>query len=404
MNKFNQLVPETEERTNIFKGVVFNKKPFIFYSSSNNNKTLTNIYEIELDQNIITTKVASELKYRYLNKYLKKYNQAALINAGFSYNTDTKTFLPKNFNYHLQIRNGKLLSLPTKTKTAIIEINGKIETKLIPAKGSLWFNGVRLDWVGSHDYQNKLLKNKGVVWGLSNIKLFKYNNRITINKKSLVIPEIKGHKNIVIDIDNKDVLFIKTITSKNVNLLHGVFIISISNELSASFKKGQKLTRWKIYGLNSTEKINVITSGISMDKNLSRMYKKMKQEKIFITFDGHSKKYYYNKIDEQKARSCIFETNDKKLHFLLVDARPNTTDQKGMTMADLSEYIYSNYDINWAVNCDGGQSSKICIKNKNKIQTFGNLHYYKIKNGKIIKWDGINGRPIGSCLIATIKK
>ncbi|MDP3052946.1 MAG: hypothetical protein Q8N22_03285 [bacterium] len=380
-----------------------NKGSFYIESNPSRIKTFINFYEVELEENKIKLHILSTLSPKYPKDYLKKINNGILINAGFTYNVDFKAEKsPIDFTYNLHIENNCLLNLPTYTKTAIIEKDGKIEPRKIKASGCLYFGNIKILWIGSHEKQAFSDKKMSVVYGISNQGLIKSDLGIIPNKKQEWIKLSKGYKNIIIDIAflKKDrILYIKKITNQKTKLFDGIFILQTPNEMVKKLKVGLRITDWIVDGLSPKNTDFAVTSGIQIPKSIKKLYQNIMTEKIVITRRADDNNPYYSNIEQQKARSCIFKTGNL-IHFLLIDARPRIIGQQGISIPDLANYIYrKNHNVKWAINCDGGQSSKICLKQKGKLRVFGNLHYLNLKKLKP-EWNGENGRPITSCVIA----
>ncbi len=408
MNKhfpFTNFRKEKSRRIKIFDGAFLNKGSFHIKSNPTRNKTFINFYEVELEENKIKLHILSSLKPKYPKDYLKKINNGILINVGFIY-SDSKTEKPPiDFTYNLHIEDRHLINLPTRAKTAVIEKDGKIEPRKIKASGCLYFGNIKILWIGSHEKQMFNDKKTSVVYGISNQGLIRSDLGIILDKKQERIKPPKGYKNIIIDLAflKKDkILYIKKITNQKVKLFDGIFILQTPNEMVKKLKVGLKITDWIVGGLSPKNTDSAITSGIQIPKSIKKLHQNILAEKIVITRRADNNNPYYSDIKQQKARSCIFKTGNT-IHFLLIDARPKIAGQQGIGMPDLANYIYrKNHNVKWAINCDGGQSSKICLRQKGKLRVFGNLHYLNLKKPKP-KWDGKNGRPITSCVIALPK-
>jgi len=404
---FQKLGIEPKEEFEIFKGAIFKKETIHIQSQPSKKETVVNIYEIKFKGNSVVFNILSAFKPIFPRFFLKNIKKGAIINAGFAFNIDyNKGGEPVDSTYHLHVINHQLISLPTHTKTALISNKRKIRPVKIKARGFLYFDNTKIAWIGSHE-RNKKTKNIAIVFGVSNIGLIKdKNSKISIDGKRKFVKKRHGYKNIVIGLKNyrgDNILYIKKKSNKKVKILEGVFVLQAPENIAENLNIEDRINDWSIDGYSSKEIENAVTVGVIIVKSLKKLYHNIKNEKIIITRDVLTKKPYYSKLDSQRARSCIFETTDQKIHFLLVDARPKIVTQQGMSLRDLSDYIYKNNKIIWAVSCDGGQSSKICFKQNNKLRVYGNLHYLSLKNN-IPKWIGQDGRAITSCVIATPRK
>lgn len=408
--KFQKLRPEKKRRIKISKGIILKKEPLIFLSNSSEIKTLTNIYEIEINENNFNFDIISSLKPKYLKLFLRNKENSIAINAGFGYIVD-RNFgkVPVDFTYNFHVINHQLINIPTCAKTALFSKDDKIYPVKIKPMGELFLNQTKISWIGSQTNISDRKDDSAIAFGLSNQGIIKYQQgeklQIDFDPNYSFVPQKKGYKNVIFDLkqqDKKFVIYIKNITARKTSFFDGLFILSIPNKIAKKLNVNDKVTNWFVGGYSSQDIKNCVTIGIKITKSIKQLYQNIKSEKIIITRKPSGERYY-SKIDIQEARACVFRTKNNKIHFLLVDARPKIFNQQGMSMADLSNYIYKKYNnIAWAVNCDGGQSAKICLKKGNKSYTYGNLHYIKFnKDGSINRWNGVNGRPVTSCIVAT---
>lgn len=411
--KFQRLRPEKKEDIKISEGIILRKKPLIFLSKPSGIKTLTNIYEVEINENSFSFDIASSLKPKYLHLFLKNKKNSVAINAGFSYSAD-KNFgeIPVDFTYNFHVANHQLINIPTCAKTALFSKNGKIYPVKIKPKGKLFLNQTEIAWMGSQTDAFNKKEDSAIAFGLSNQGLIKYQRgeklQIDFDSNHSFVPQRKGYKNVVFDLkqrNKKFVIYIKNIATQKTPFFSGLFILSVPNKIVKKLNINDEVINWVVDNYSPQDIENCVTVGIKIAKSIKQLYQNIKNEKIIITrkLNGEC---YYPETDIQEARACVFKTKNNKIHFLLIDARPRILSQQGMSMIDISNYIYQKYDnITWAANCDGGQSAKICLKKDNKLYTYGNLHYLKFnKDSSVNRWNGINGRPMTSCIIAAKTK
>lgn len=407
--KFQRLRLEKKENIKISKGIIFKKESLVFLSNPSGIKTLANIYEVEINENNFSFNIASSLKPKYLKSFLKNGKNGVAINAGFSYSAD-KDFgkTPVDFTYNFHVINHQLINIPICAKTALFSKNGKLYPTKVKPKGKLFLNQTEISWIGSQANISNRKDDSAIAFGLSNQGIIKYRQReklqIDFDSNYSFVPQKRGYKNVIFGLrqqDKKFIIYVKDIIAQKTLFFGGLCVFSIPDKIVKKLNINDEITNWSVDGYSPQDIENCVTIGIKIAKSIKQLYQNIKSEKIIITRKPNGKRYY-SKIDVQEARACVFRTKDNKIHFLLIDARPKIFNQQGMSMVDLSNYIYKKYNnIVWAVNCDGGQSAKICLKKSNKLYTYGNLHYIKFnKDGSINRWNGINGRPITSCVVA----
>lgn len=406
---FAKLTKEGFLHKTIYPGLHLNKGCLCFNSKPSGRPTLTNYYELTLDEKLINFSIGNVWRPQYPYLFLKSIKIGALINAGFYLQVDDlKGLQPINFSQHLLIINQQLINLSTRTKTALIEKNHRLQIATVQARGQLYFNQMPIPFIGSHDFneQTNPPPPTAIVYGLTNQGLIKNEHGIIIDGQRQQLPPRKGYQNIIMGLRDKSgqkKLYIKKITNQTINFLAGAFILQTPNNLAKKLRLNQVLTDWQVDKLTPQNITSAITVGVPITNSIDKLYQQLARERLTITRNVNQQAYYTTENDLQKARSCIIKTKDHKIHFLLIDARPKIAQQQGMSYADLVDYLYQKYpNISWAVNCDGGQSSKLIIKQNNKIKPYGNLHYLNLIKS-MAQWDGWRGRPITSCVIANPK-
>jgi hypothetical protein len=99
-----------------------------------------------------------------------------------------------------------------------------------------------------------------------------------------------------------------------------------------------------------------------------------------------------------KSWSAVLECKDKYI-FCINDARPNIENERGINVFELQDYLINKFKYIWCVVGDSGQSSKLMLVKNGRKNIFGNMHYINY-NSESAYWDGENGRPISTAILA----
>lgn len=377
-----------------------------FLSSADNQLNKASIYWVKCSEKEARYRVLSSLIPKYPASFLQEEDRAiAGINAGGRFLADIYNVDPLDYAYNLHIENGNLISLPVQTRSAIMEKDGKLHVLFLEAKGKIFLGKTVVNWVGSLTGR-KYSQSTAAVFGSINQRLIRVRQDDGTYKRTLdddysFVAAYPNRLNVVFTLGNGK-LKVKKITKRCVNIFEGVFILSIEKNIAEGIKVGDTVDYWDIDGQLTPENTDsavslgavLISSGTPSAKKSKTYFNYMR-----VLYDVNGKAVYTG-LHNQKARSAIIRTKDGQIIFLLVDSNPRSPHTKGMTLSDLKGYIINNWrNIDWAVACDGGQSSKLCLVNNRKISAYGNMHYEKWMGNMKIP-DGFNGRPVTSMVIA----
>ena len=408
--RFETLAPEQEKRTPLYKGVFFFSKAYTF---KDKNKTyLNNIYGVEIDCS------QEELKFDMLTSMRGKFPRMLIsdainkgiqtiagINTNFFYLVDETKFQPKDYSYNLNICNGVLYQLPNADKTALlIDKKGSLKCSFVRARGSLIIGGMKINWVGSKSKSLTAAKNPfGIIYNTANLGITQITDVVTGTKRipdplRSQTPFIKGRMDLVMNTVNSR-LVVTSRTNGGTHFFKGNFIISVPKSIGQKIGLGSELTSCQIDGFSLDELKAAVTMGVNIPKTKNSLISQIKREATIIAYRQNGDPLFHKSA--RFSRSIVFKTKNKII-FMIIDSRPKIDTQQGMTLFDLQRCIYSLYpDIVWAVNCDGGHTSKLVMTKDKKIEVFGNLHYKiwpKTPNENFV-WDGKNGRKVPSLLI-----
>lgn len=104
-------------------------------------------------------------------------------------------------------------------------------------------------------------------------------------------------------------------------------------------------------------------------------------------------------IDRPMARTLLYEM-DGMVHVRLFDGRPGSEAFNGVTPKEAVDLVKGGGDFEWGCFLDPGQTAKLCIRNEDAIESYGNRHYLKwpSKPGGKYTWTPNVGRPVASAI------
>ncbi len=383
----------------------FYQQTISFISSFNNQASKANIYWVECPKGKIRYRVVSSLIPQYsVNFFRRERDAIAGINAGGRFLADVDNCIPQDYAYNLHIEDGNLISLPIQNRSVIVEKNGELHVCYLEAKGKILVGETEIDWIGSLA-NKKYPQASAIVFGLVNQRLVRVAEKNGIYKRIpdsnySFVKKYPGKINIVFAL-KKNKLKVVRLTEEPVSLFEGIFVISVEEKLAGGIKKRDTIDWWEIDGrLTSSNTDSAVSLGVVLVGLEDVLEKRGMDFNYMRVLYDESGRAIYGGLHNQKARSIIIRTKDGKTIFLLVDANPNSDHMKGMTLFDLRDYVVNKWkSIDWAVVCDGGQSSKLCVVRNKRISIYGNMHYEKWVNGMRIP-DGFNGRSLTSMVVA----
>jgi hypothetical protein len=396
---FQKMIPEETAIVPLFAGARLRKRAHRF-KSEDGQDCLTNIYSAEIDETACRFGLDHSPEPQPPRAYLDGQGDCVVMNAGFMYTVDSSPIWPDNFTYHLQVADRKLIGLPTKTKYALVASNGRLRPELVEARGKLRVGNMDIDWVGSNEPDAESAESGGaaVCFGPVNQGLIKHDEGVLPDPGRMMVQAKSGSKLVLFGLALGLEAKIYDITDGRLPYLASAFILRVADEVAADLRPGDTITHWRVGGLAPDNAEDAVTVGVMLTDSPEELERRRQADRLAITRRNDGRTPFYGQGDSQKGRTCLFRTADGRIHFLIADARPKVPGQHGLTLRELAAFLYDNHDVDWALSLDGGQSSKICWSSAGSGGILGNLHYIN-KLGIEPRWDGVNGRPVTSCVI-----
>lgn len=382
------------EKKRLGLGLEYISKPCMLSDGS-----FTNSFQInwDLKVNLYNIDVHAHRKLNYLIGNFDDSSCSAGINGGFCFVSDDYLYQPLELALDLCIRAGKVISLPSITKPALIVTARGLDARSLEAIGQLKINDIVFEWSGSkEDRKDKrhLIK----IYGVSNCEVkYKSINGLMkryVEKELNLTPKNAKYIDVVLSADDTNNLYIRKINKGGgTDLFSGNVILQI---LKSDYQRIGTIRKVEIIKIDNYD-VNEISSAISVGPDIrdAALYKK----EIRKSYDKSLGKFPFG--DVRHARAIIYKTRST-LSIRVFDAAPLAKNFCGLTPNEVMQILKSELvEMEWGYHLDGGQTAKLVFRDSTKIQVKGNLHYLiwpKNKNDRFI-WNGINGRLIPSSII-----
>lgn len=337
----------------------------------------------------LTSEIHSEQKPYYLLDYMEKDPSIlAVINGAFFFLIDVVDREPKDYPYHLCIRNGKVVGLPSHDAAIVYTEKEKMHAKEPKATGTIAINGKILTWFGSetkrpaHSTKNVTLYNSG---SSKLIKVFDKKTGVRmgmLDHKHIHTPKKLRAVDLIINNDKEGNLIITDIKKGGgSHYFDGLFILHMDASMN-TFKVGDHVNPLTLDGLNLQD----ISSGLTINKSVKDPY-------FFVP----------ERINSRDARSVIARDVTGNIHFIVFDGSKYIPNFRGVSANDVSSY-FSEDKYKWAYFLDGGSSSRIIVKDGDKRRFFANEFAFKKITNETFLWDWKRHRKLASSIVLKIKK
>jgi len=402
LTTYSGFKPIRKVKVELAEGVVFHKEPYKI------KNRFVNLYWVEFKRKNSLFCLKNILGREPLVKIFREAKRGHNLNSLAGINT-CNFFLsdygrePPIPAYNFFVSKGRVWQFPTNERVALIEKGSSLKLRRFKAMGKMRIGKKLFNWIGRRVFKQAHFVHKeicplAVVSGVFEIS-FKYLDNDKLRRAKKPIPSTltvkcgKGKALLGIDFDNEFCPKVLAINSKQLSLLDYLYIIEIDQVLGKEIHVGDEISDVVIDGYRVEREDNIVSLGFSLPKQREKLGKILIRE--LISKDGGPIKV----LDEdfRKPWSAIVFTK-KKIIFFLVDAYPYRKEQEGLNIYELQELLSKKFDFIKCGVCDGGQTSKLCINNRDGLKIFGNLHYVNYSL-EAPKRDGRNGRPIPSALI-----
>jgi len=393
-----------------YKGFVAIKKKVVKLSKTANffqephlleDGRYINLYWTEFDkkrtkfrlQNILGRKSIVQM----MNSFVKstRVEFASVINTCNFYLVDVGNN-PIICAYNLFVVNGEVLQFPCNTRTTLIETGGVLNIVNLEAYGKLRIGKQAFSWSGKKSGREK---SDILVHGIFDVMFapvgedLKRRPRQPIKSTLKVICEI-GKILLGVGLDRKDRPVVKTINNGELQLNDYCYIFEISQKSVSKINIGDPVSGVVVDDYSVKANDNIVSLSFSLPKDYRGIRNEVSRQ--ILKANGTLKPLM---PDYFKAWSLVLTTN-KSVIFFLADCYPYIDKQIGINIFELHKILTSKFDFETCGVCDGGQTSKLCVKSGNSsTKVYGNMHYVNYSKIKPMR-DGVRGRPVPSALIA----
>jgi hypothetical protein len=368
------------------------------YSQALPDGRFTNVYDISY------SKAATSPAVKVFDAPTSVYDTLAIApdtlaasGGGFFYLADQGTGSPRQSALNLAIAEGTILSLPVADKESVVIDEHSISAKQLRALGTLSINGKLLQWSGSlTDYQADCQ-----VFGNGNVVINHVENKATgsvrvLDEASRYTPKMptEANKADIGFISQGGSKFIARTTSRAGEL--DIFAHDIVLRCDASHIGTGGAIELDVHTIDSLDMQNGIRGALSVGPMIAES--DFENHPINRDASLGSKPPF---IERPLARTALFETVDNVVHFRLFDGRPGSSIFSGVTPSEAKAMILQDSDILWGCFLDPGQTAKLCARNNDAIDSFGNTHYLKwpiSPEETYYTWIPHIGRPVASII------
>lgn len=132
--------------------------------------------------------------------------------------------------------------------------------------------------------------------------------------------------------------------------------------------KGMTLTEWRdTYRVRAKSETNFLTSAPMLIDNYEPVGKDFCKNHP-VKYSGCGEDPYVHQSSKTNPRTAIAKTAHNHVLFIVVDGRRNNV-SRGISAAELTQFLVSNFNPQYALNLDGGGSSTMCVKGQGDATT-----------------------------------
>jgi len=370
----------------IHKGVWLKTQPIEFADGN-----FTNVYDLFWNKNQadITSTIHSEQKPFYLLDRMEEDPlNIAVINGSFFFLIDVVDREPQDYPFHLCVRNGKVVGLPSSDEPAIYTVGAKMTAKEFKAKGTLRICDTVLSWVGTLHKNSAKKTADAVLYNSGSAKLIKFFDKKTgvrvgvLDNTRIHTPKNSGKVDLVINADKKGMLHIVSVRNGGgSHFFEGLFILQIDKK-GNPYKVGDIVEPLTVDGVA----LKTISSAITVGKSVHDPYF-----------------YVPERVSSRDARSLIAEDVKGNTHFFVFDGSKYVPNFKGISAADISSF-FAKDKYKWAYFLDGGSSSRIIVRDGKELKFLANDFAFKKITNDTFMWDSKRHRKLASFIAVRRKK
>ncbi len=373
-------IRQKESLVQICKGVFLKK-----YTQDFNLDNFSNVYDLfwhPKQENVESFITSSNDPFYMSEHFMSDKSNIAAINGSFFFLTDEADSTPVDLPYDLCIRQNKIFGLPSSDQPVVFIKKGSLDAREISAEGIIKIGKHLVNWIGARKTNKAILKNTAILFNSRCSEIVKSRDPLTniqigiLDTKDIYTPKNPMLMDIVVGMNEKEELVVSDIKfGGGSHFFAGHFILQMRKNIS-QFKVGDSVKPVSI------DKVNLkgITDALTIGKAVSDPF-----------FHDEVR------VDRQDARSVIAKDQKGFIHLITFDGSKYVPGFNGVSAKDINTFFTKKH-YKWAFFLDGGGSSRIIVKQKNKLHFFANEFSFKKLTNGLVKWDWQKSRKITSSI------
>lgn len=376
-------VREKPSRREISPGVFLK-----IYSREFSADNFTNIYDLSWDpkQKHLNPDIhSSDTPYVLADRLNTDPQMIAIITGGWFFLADVADRAPIHLPLNLCIYNGEVIGLPSWDLPVAYVNNGKIYAQETRAVGTMSVGNRGLTWIGANSEADSKNKYDFILYNSKCVDVVKSRdvNNIQIgvlDSENITTPIIKNGADLVVKLDDNKRCVITAINKGGgTHFFDGQFILQTKN--AATFKVGDHVVPLTL----DTLKLGQMTSAITVGRSVLDPY--------FLEDV---------RVNRRDARTFLAQDIKGNMHFMVFDGSKYIPGFYGVSAKDIASYFSKNR-FKWAYFLDGGGSSRIVVRDKNKLRYLANeFAFRKLPTGDRL-WDWQKAREVCSSIELRVK-
>ncbi|MEV6981727.1 hypothetical protein AB0M95_10785 [Sphaerisporangium sp. NPDC051017] len=326
----------------------------------------------------------------------------AAVSGSFSYISDDPAYQPAEPCLDLAVRDGRVASLPTITKPALLIYQGRPLVRTLAATGTLTITGRTHIWTGSKDPQPGHRPGHLTIFGAANCHV-RYRDEPRTGFLRDVDPATNTTSRTP---DGLDCTVSPTATGLRITALRpgggadlftGAFVLRAHRPWPAHLTVGAPVHVTSIDTLHTRDVESALSLGPSAADAAAGRTRAWDLSLGTSPF----------RVTARYARTLL-ALRGNRLHLQVLDGAPLTSTFQGTTPQETADLCaQSGMDPAQVFHLDGGQTSKIAYTREDQEpDVVGSLHYlqWPATTDAPFRWQGIDGRLLRSALVISTPK
>jgi len=381
IGKNNELIAVKERKSirEIKPGVWLRKKTMRFKDGN-----FTNKYDLSWDPKFVSVLPeihSSNTPYSLFDRVTSDSSILGAINGSFYFLADVAETKPHDLAYNFCIRNGVIVGLPSSDEPIMYIRHNRIYVTEPKATGIIKIGNVTLKWAGGHSGIKTKSSFDALLYNSKSSKIIRVRDRKTnvqigiLDTENITTPRSKQVYDISICLDELGKLRISNIQKGGgTHFYSGIMVLQLKG-VTPRFNLGDEITPLSLGKLS----LKSIESGLTIGKRVDSMFFSQ-PERIF----------------KRDAQSLIAKDIFGKIHFIVFDGSKYVPGFNGVSQQDIVT-MFPPEKYLWAYFLDGGGSSRIIVKEEEKIHVLANQFAFQ-KIGRHHLWDWHHARKLASSI------